>query len=92
MLAVLSLLHIASSALEQQGPCQPGVESIAENFLNSRQINYDRFEEVLVSIFKITLFILIISCINSHMFKVTEVFDDGMSVPGHYPGDSDGDI
>ncbi|RLU19140.1 hypothetical protein DMN91_009498 [Ooceraea biroi] len=50
LLAVLSLLHIASSALRRRGPCQlsTGIDSVGESLLNSRQENYDRFEEVLV--------------------------------------------
>lgn len=52
LLAVLSLLHIASSALGRRDPCQlNGPDSVGESLLNSRQENYDRFEEVLVSIF-----------------------------------------
>ncbi|KYM92505.1 hypothetical protein ALC53_00961 [Atta colombica] len=49
LLAVLSLLHIASSALERRDPCQSniGTDSVGESLLNSRQENYDRFEEVL---------------------------------------------
>ncbi|RLU18990.1 hypothetical protein DMN91_009348 [Ooceraea biroi] len=72
LLAVLSLLHIASSALRRRGPCQlsTGIDSVGESLLNSRQENYDRFEEVLV----------------------TEVLDDGLSGPGRYPVDSDGEI
>ncbi|XP_070159216.1 uncharacterized protein [Polyergus mexicanus] len=72
LLAVLSLLHIASSALGRRDPCQSnaGTDSVGESLLNSRQDNYDRFEEVLV----------------------TEVFDDGVSGSGRYPGDSDGEI
>lgn len=53
LLAVLSLLHIASSALGRRDPCQSNVDSVGESLLNSRQENYDRFEEVLVSIRKI---------------------------------------
>ncbi|XP_014482895.1 PREDICTED: uncharacterized protein LOC106748664 isoform X2 [Dinoponera quadriceps] len=51
LLAVLSLLHIASSALGRRGPCQSstGTDSVGESLLNSRQENYDRFEEVLVT-------------------------------------------
>ncbi|XP_018339246.1 PREDICTED: uncharacterized protein LOC108746786 [Trachymyrmex septentrionalis] len=51
LLAVLSLLHIASSALERRDPCQSniGTDSVGESLLNSRQENYDRFEEVLVT-------------------------------------------
>ncbi|XP_011135028.2 uncharacterized protein LOC105180572 isoform X2 [Harpegnathos saltator] len=51
LLAVLSLLHIASSALGRRGPCQSGggTDSVGESLLNSRQDNYDRFEEVLVT-------------------------------------------
>lgn len=62
LLAVLSLLHIASSALGRRGPCQSGAgaDSVGESLLNSRQENYDRFEEVLVSIFEIRQRILLI--------------------------------
>ncbi|KAL6426629.1 hypothetical protein ACFW04_009198 [Cataglyphis niger] len=51
LLAVLSLLHIASSALGRRDPCQSnaGTDSVGESLLNSRQDNYDRFEEVLVT-------------------------------------------
>ncbi|KAG7198913.1 hypothetical protein KM043_015730 [Ampulex compressa] len=51
LLAVLSLLHIASSALGRRGPCQPssGADSVGESLLNPRPENYDRFEEVLVT-------------------------------------------
>jgi hypothetical protein len=51
LLAVLSLLHFASSALGGRS-CQSntGTDSVGESLLNSRQENYDRFEEVLVSI------------------------------------------
>ncbi|XP_077254684.1 uncharacterized protein LOC143893316 isoform X1 [Temnothorax americanus] len=49
LLAVLSLLHIAWSALGRRDPCQSGADSVGESLLNSRQENYDRFEEVLVS-------------------------------------------
>ncbi|XP_024888634.1 uncharacterized protein LOC112465353 isoform X1 [Temnothorax curvispinosus] len=49
LLAVLSLLHIASSALGRRDPCQSGADSVGESLLNSRQENYDRFEEVLVT-------------------------------------------
>ncbi|KYQ55642.1 hypothetical protein ALC60_05461, partial [Trachymyrmex zeteki] len=48
LLAVLSLLHIALSSLGRD-PCQSntGTDSVGESLLNSRQENYDRFEEVL---------------------------------------------
>ncbi|XP_011646730.1 uncharacterized protein LOC105433239 isoform X2 [Pogonomyrmex barbatus] len=51
LLAVLSLLYIASSALERRDTCQSriGIDSVGESLLNSRQENYDRFEEVLVT-------------------------------------------
>ncbi|XP_011883336.1 PREDICTED: uncharacterized protein LOC105570613 isoform X2 [Vollenhovia emeryi] len=49
LLAVLSLLHIASSALGRRDHCQSGADSVGESLLNSRQENYDRFEEVLVT-------------------------------------------
>ncbi|XP_025995740.1 uncharacterized protein LOC105194050 [Solenopsis invicta] len=51
LLAVLSLLHIASSALGRRDACQSsaGADSVGESLLNSRQENYDRFEEVLVT-------------------------------------------
>ncbi|KOC63015.1 hypothetical protein WH47_02464 [Habropoda laboriosa] len=51
LLAVLSLLHIASSALESRGSCQMSnaTDSVGESLLNTRPENYDRFEEVLVS-------------------------------------------
>lgn len=54
LLAVLSLLHIASSALGRD-PCQSsaGADSVGESLLNSRQENYDRFEEVLVSVHRV---------------------------------------
>ncbi|KAH0951985.1 hypothetical protein HN011_005190 [Eciton burchellii] len=50
LLAVLSLLHFASSALGGRS-CQSntGTDSVGESLLNSRQENYDRFEEVLVT-------------------------------------------
>ncbi|XP_012541366.1 uncharacterized protein LOC105839527 [Monomorium pharaonis] len=51
LLAVLSLLHIASSALGRRDLCQSsaGTDSVGESLLNARQENYDRFEEVLVT-------------------------------------------
>ncbi|XP_011700665.1 PREDICTED: uncharacterized protein LOC105457598 [Wasmannia auropunctata] len=49
LLAVLSLLHIASSALGRRDSCQSNADSVGESLLNSRQENYDRFEEVLVT-------------------------------------------
>ncbi|KYQ60595.1 hypothetical protein ALC60_00346, partial [Trachymyrmex zeteki] len=55
LLAILSLLHIASSALGRRDPCQSntGTDSVEESLLNSRQENYYRFEEILVSVSKI---------------------------------------
>ncbi|TGZ55732.1 Uncharacterized protein DBV15_01384 [Temnothorax longispinosus] len=50
LLAVLSLLHIALSALGRRDPCQSGADSVGESLLNSRQENYDRFEEVLLQV------------------------------------------
>lgn len=52
LLAVLSLLHITSSALGIRGSCQMSnaTDSVGESLLNTRPENYDRFEEVLVSI------------------------------------------
>lgn len=57
LLAVLSLLHIAWSALGRRDPCQSSAstDSVGESLLNSKQENYDRFEEVLVSIFDIAV-------------------------------------
>ncbi|XP_043273523.1 uncharacterized protein [Venturia canescens] len=50
LLAVLSLLHIASSALGKRGSCNGvTVDSVGESLLNSRPESYDRFEEVLVT-------------------------------------------
>ncbi|XP_076245338.1 uncharacterized protein LOC143185906 [Calliopsis andreniformis] len=51
LLAVLSLLHIASSAMGSRGPCQMNstTDSVGESLLNTRPDNYDRFEEVLVT-------------------------------------------
>ncbi|KAK9301930.1 hypothetical protein QLX08_005862 [Tetragonisca angustula] len=51
LLAVLSLLHIATSALDGRGPCQMSntTDSVGESLLNTRPENYDRFEEVLVT-------------------------------------------
>ena len=51
LLAVLSLLHIASSALMGRGSCQMSnaMDSVGESLLSTRPENYDRFEEVLVS-------------------------------------------
>ena len=48
---MLSLLHIATSALDGRGPCQMSnaMDSVGESLLNTRPENYDRFEEVLVS-------------------------------------------
>ncbi|KAL2725598.1 uncharacterized protein V1478_008271 [Vespula squamosa] len=50
LLAILSLLHIASSALGRRISCQSssGTDSVGESLLNARPENYDRFEEVLV--------------------------------------------
>lgn len=55
LLAVLSLLHITSSALGIRGSCQMSnaTDSVGESLLNTRPENYDRFEEVLVSIYKL---------------------------------------
>ena len=51
LLAVLSLLHIASSAFERRASCRSGgMDSVGENLLNSGPESYDRFEEVLVRI------------------------------------------
>lgn len=54
LLAILSLLHIASSALGRRISCQSssGTDSVGESLLNARPENYDRFEEVLVSGFE----------------------------------------
>ncbi|XP_043587186.1 uncharacterized protein LOC122569732 isoform X1 [Bombus pyrosoma] len=51
LLAVLSLLHIASSALVGRGSCQMSnaMDSVGESLLSTRPENYDRFEEVLVT-------------------------------------------
>ncbi|XP_031776441.1 uncharacterized protein LOC100864462 isoform X2 [Apis florea] len=51
LLAVLSLLHITSSALGIRGSCQMSnaTDSVGESLLNTRPENYDRFEEVLVT-------------------------------------------
>ncbi|XP_076686139.1 uncharacterized protein LOC143378331 isoform X3 [Andrena cerasifolii] len=51
LLAVLSLLHIASSALGSRVSCQMSnaTDSVGESLLNTRPENYDRFEEVLVT-------------------------------------------
>ncbi|XP_017889881.1 uncharacterized protein LOC108630854 isoform X3 [Ceratina calcarata] len=51
LLAVLSLLHITSSALENRGSCHMSnaTDSVGESLLNTRPENYDRFEEVLVT-------------------------------------------
>nr|XP_012224149.1 PREDICTED: uncharacterized protein LOC105673231 isoform X2 [Linepithema humile] len=51
LLAVLSLLHIVWSALGRRDPCQSSAstDSVGESLLNSKQENYDRFEEVLVT-------------------------------------------
>ncbi|XP_076633346.1 uncharacterized protein LOC143347750 isoform X3 [Colletes latitarsis] len=51
LLAVLSLLHIAASALGSHGACQisNATDSVGESLLNTRPENYDRFEEVLVT-------------------------------------------
>lgn len=70
LLAVLSLLHIASSALGRRGPCQSGAgtDSVGESLLNSRQENYDRFEEVLVSIFELHRISIQILRISSFSF------------------------
>ncbi|XP_006613588.1 uncharacterized protein LOC102677788 isoform X1 [Apis dorsata] len=50
LLAVLSLLHITSSALGIRGSCQMSnaTDSVGESLLNTRPENYDRFEEVLI--------------------------------------------
>ncbi|XP_035721640.1 uncharacterized protein LOC118441406 [Vespa mandarinia] len=50
LLVILSLLHIASSALGRRISCQSssGTDSVGESLLNTRPENYDRFEEVLV--------------------------------------------
>ncbi|XP_076289288.1 uncharacterized protein LOC143213383 isoform X1 [Lasioglossum baleicum] len=52
LLAVLSLLHIASSALgDRSSVCQISntTDSVTESLLNTRNEHYDRFEEVLVT-------------------------------------------
>lgn len=51
------MLHIVSSALGRRGPYRSGVgaDSVGESLLNPRHENYDRFEEVLVSILSISL-------------------------------------
>ncbi|XP_033322460.1 uncharacterized protein LOC117218285 isoform X1 [Megalopta genalis] len=52
LLAALSLLYIASSALGDRGTvCQisNAADSVTESLLNTRSEHYDRFEEVLVT-------------------------------------------
>ncbi|XP_078038368.1 uncharacterized protein LOC144470589 isoform X3 [Augochlora pura] len=52
LLAALSLLYIASSALGDHGSvCQisNAADSVTESLLNTRSEHYDRFEEVLVT-------------------------------------------
>lgn len=83
LLAVLSLLHIASSALGRRDACQSsaGADSVGESLLNSRQENYDRFEEVLVSVAKIgtriilqevirELVLILQSSLDSFLYKI----------------------
>ncbi|XP_024937576.1 uncharacterized protein LOC107264540 isoform X2 [Cephus cinctus] len=50
LLAVLSLLHVASSALNRRNSqSSGGLDSVGESLLNGRPESYDRFEEVLVT-------------------------------------------